>query len=256
MALIEIAHLTKLFSPARTFGDWLRAPLRRSAPVVALDDVSLTIEAGELVCLMGSNGAGKTTLLKILAGLLLPAHGTIRIHGVDQRANRMRLAAQVGFGTAELPGFYDRLTGRQNLEFFATLYGLSSSVMKRRIWEVGELLEMTSLDQRYQEYSSGAKQRVLLARVLLHDPSILLLDEPTKSLDPLQTERVHALLQGPLRRMGKTILLATHQVWEAEALGGRIALLRRGVIRACATADQLKSGGSLQTAIKQLCGPG
>jgi len=253
MPTIVLEQLTKVFHAARSFGAWLRRPWQRGEPVLALDEVSLTVEAGELLCLMGSNGAGKTTLMKILAGVVLPTSGRALIDGYDvTRASRL-LRAHIGFAAADPAGFYDRLTGRQNLAFFASLHGLPGAQARGRIDELLSLLELDMPDQFYQEYSSGTKQRLALARALLHQPSLLLLDEPTRSLDPLQTERVHALLRGRLRRQGVTIVLATHQVWEAEALADRVAVLHHGAIQACGTPHELKGRGTLADAVKQWC---
>lgn len=254
MALIEIQQLTKVFYPARPFADWCRAPWQRGQPVIALEHVSLTIEQGELFCLMGSNGAGKTTLLKILVGLVLPTSGTVLINGHEIQRNSHRVKSQIGFASGDRPGFYDRLTGRQNLEFFASLYGLFQRVARRRIDELLELLAIEAPDQQYQEYSAGMKQRLLLARALLHDPPMLLLDEPTKSLDPVQTTTLHEFMKNRLHRdMGKTILFTTHQVWEAERLAQRIAVLRQGMIRVCSTPDELRRQGDVKSLIERLC---
>lgn len=228
---IEVRGLTKVFYPARPFGAWLRAPWRRGEPIRALDDVSLTIERGELLCLMGPNGAGKTTLLRILAQLLLPTGGVARVNGQDVQRTNCRLRSQIGFASSERPGFYDQLTGRQNLEFFASLYGLSRAAAKARIGELLERFGIDAPDRQYQEYSAGIKQRLLLARTLLHDPPILLLDEPTKSLDAGQTATLHQFIRRQLHdAQGKTILFTTHQVWEAEQLAQRITTLSRGAL--------------------------
>lgn len=246
MALVEISHLTKVFYPARPFGAWLRAPWRQGPPVVALQDVSLTIEPGELLCLMGPNGAGKTTLLKTLVGLVLPTSGEARVldhpvrHPLPARAR-----ARIGFASSERPGFYDQLTGRQNLAFFARLYGLGRATAARRIDELCGQFGLEAPDRQYQEYPAGMKQRLLLARALLHDPPLLLLDEPARSLDPAQTDKLHAFLREQCRRKGKTVLLTTHQVWEAERLAGRIAVLSRGALQACGTREELARAGGL-----------
>lgn len=237
MPAVELRQLTKVFSGVK-----------------ALEGVSLTIERGELVCLMGPNGAGKTTLLKLLVDLLLPTSGAVLIDGRDVRRHGRWVKTQVGFASSDRPGFYDRLTGRQNLEFFAALYGLSRAAARRRIDELLALVGIDSPGRQYQEYSAGIKQRLLLARALLHDPSILLLDEPTKSLDPLQIIRLHTLLKDQLQqRRGKTILFTTHQVGEAEQLGGRIAILHQGTIRACGTINEIAVGGDLRAAIQRVC---
>lgn len=231
MAPIEISHLTKVFYPARPFGAWLRAPWHRGEALTALREVSLTVERGELVCLMGPNGAGKTTLLKILAQLLLPTAGAARIDGQDVQRTTPRLRSQIGFASSERPGFYDQLTGRQNLAFFASLYGLSRSAANTRIGALCERFGIEAPNRQYQEYSAGIKQRLLLAKTLLHDPPVLLLDEPTKSLDAAQTATLHRFITRHLHEaQGKTILFTTHQVWEAEALAQRIATLSRGAL--------------------------
>ena len=221
---------------------------------MALNDVSLSIERGELVCLMGSNGAGKTTVLKILAGLLLPTSGTVLIDGQDVRRFSARLRSQVGFASSDRPGFYDQLTGRHNLAFFAALCGLSTKQAGRRIDELLELLDIAVVDQPYQACSAGMKQRLLLARALLHDPPILFFDEPTKSLDPIQAEHVRVLLKDRFARMGKTLFLTSHVAAEAERFAGRVAVLHQGVLKACGALDDISAGETLQAALKRLCG--
>ncbi|MBI3088572.1 MAG: ABC transporter ATP-binding protein [Candidatus Omnitrophica bacterium] len=237
MPAVELRQLTKVFSGVK-----------------ALEGVSLTIERGELVCLMGPNGAGKTTLLKILAGLLLPTSGTAFLDGHDVRRSTPARRAQIGFASSDRPGFYDRLTGRQNLEFFAALYGLSRAAARRRIGELLALFGVGSPDRPYQECSAGAKQRLLLARALLHDPPVLLLDEPMKSLDPIQITELHRLLKDRFQhRQGKTILFTTHQVEEAAQLAGRVAILHQGSIRACGSVAEIAAGGDLRAAMQRLC---
>ena len=254
MALIDIVHLTKVFYPARPFGAWLRAPWRIGQPVTALNDVSLTIEHGELCCLMGSNGAGKTTLLKVLAGLVLPTSGIILVSGTSVQRSTPQLRSRIGFASSDRPGFYDRLTGRQNLGFFAGLHGLSARAAAARIEELREWLALEALDRHYQEYSAGMRQRLLLARALLHDPPILLLDEPTKSLDPAQSDALQTLIADCLHRAQRTtILLTTHRPEEARRLGGRVAVLHQGSLRACGTVGEVAGGGEFGDAVRALC---
>jgi ABC-2 type transport system ATP-binding protein len=255
MPILVLEQLTKVFHAARSFGAWLRRPWQRGEPVLALDEVSLTVQAGELLCLMGSNGAGKTTLMKILAGVVLPTDGRALIDGYDVTRAPRELRARIGYAAADPAGFYDRMTGRQNLAFFASLQSVPRAQAQGRIDELLSLLELDMPDQLYQEYSSGTKQRLALARALLHQPSLLLLDEPTRSLDPVQTERVHGLLRGRLRRQGVTVVLATHQAWEAEVLADRVAVLHHGEIQVCGTPRELSGGpGGFGASVKQWCG--
>ena len=218
MAFIEIQHLTKTF---------------RS--VTALQDVSLEMPRGELLCLTGANGAGKTTLLKIVAGLVLPSSGVVRIDGQDATRAGPHLRSRIGYAAGERPGFYDRLTGRENLEFFAALRSLHGAEARRRIDGWLELFEMTTPDRPYQELSTGMKQRLLLARTLLHNPSVLLLDEPTKSLDPAHAQRLPRLLKERCGRgQGTTVIMATHQLPESREFADRIVALRDGRLQAAA----------------------
>jgi len=254
MPRLEIRGLTKVFYPTRPIAAWIRHPWRRGQPLIALERIALTIEPGELFCIMGSNGAGKTTLLRILATLLLPTSGTVRLDGQGIERRTAWIRSQIGFVPGERFGFYDQLTGWQNLKFFAALYGLSFRQATRRVDEVVELVDLQAPHQQFQEYSTGMKQRFLLARALLHDPPLLLLDEPTKSLDPVQTEKFHTMIKDQLnRQMKKTILFTTHQVWEAEALGQRMAILHRGSLVASGTVDQVAQGRDLAAVIQQVC---
>ena len=223
-------------------------------PVEALCGVTLSVERGEFFGLFGPNGAGKSTLIRCLTTLIIPTGGQATVMGFDVLSQADKVRQNIGLVFANENSFYGRLTGRQNLEFFAALYGLSRAASRRRIEELLALFGIGSPDRQYQECSAGAKQRLLLARALLHDPPVLLLDEPAKSLDPLQIARLHALLQGELqRRQGKTILFTTHQVEEAAQLAGRAAILHRGTIRACGTIQEIAIGGDLRTAMQRMC---
>ncbi len=215
---IEVRQLTKQFPSPK-------------GVVCALKQVTLQVAQGEIVSIMGSNGAGKSTLLRILAGLLLPTQGTVHIDGINAAEAPAIFRKQIGFAAGERPGFYDRLTGRQNLDFFAALHGLFGNAGKHRIHEVLEQTAVASPDQPYQELSTGMKQRLLLARTLLHDPALLLLDEPTRSLDPAEAERFHQLIRR-LQGRGKTIIFTTHQRQEAESASGRLVTLNHGCIEA------------------------
>ncbi|MFQ5803672.1 MAG: ABC transporter ATP-binding protein, partial [Candidatus Methylomirabilales bacterium] len=168
---IETHNLTKVFK-------------KRWGPgAVAVDGVNLSVPAGSVLAILGPNGAGKTTLLRILAGLVLPSAGHAKICGLHVVQGEARAKGLVGISLGDDRSLYARLSGRRNLEFFAALYGMSRREARERIDELGNLLEIP-FDQSVQASSSGIRQRILIARALLHDPAVLLLDEPTKSLDP------------------------------------------------------------------------
>jgi ABC-2 type transport system ATP-binding protein len=196
---------------------------RRFGERLALDDVSFTLEPGEIFALLGPNGAGKTTTLRILAGLIAPTTGSVEIDGQrmgPQSAPQLR--ARIGFLT-EAPGLWDRLTVRDNLLVYARMYGLPSP--GRVVDEALERFEIRDRgDDRAAQLSKGLKQRVALARCLLHDPRIALLDEPTSGLDPASAREVRDLVLR-LRAQGRTILLCTHNLDEVDRVADRVAVL-------------------------------
>jgi ABC-2 type transport system ATP-binding protein len=211
---------------------------RRFGDRLAVDDVSFTLEPGEIFALLGPNGAGKTTTLRILAGLIAPTTGSVEIDGQrmgPQSAPQLR--ARIGFLT-EAPGLWDRLTVRDNLLVYARMYGLPSPLKV-----VDEALERFEIrdrgDDRAAQLSKGLKQRVALARSLLHDPRIAMLDEPTSGLDPASAREVRDLVLS-LRAQGRTILLCTHNLDEVERVADRVAVLSRRLI-AIGTPASLRS---------------
>jgi len=236
---IETFALTKRFAKTKGLRDLLPAP-RSRAEVVAVDRVDLAVEEGELFGLLGPNGAGKTTLIKLLCTLIVPTSGTARVNGYDLREEG-RIKASVGLVTGDERSFYWRLSGRQNLEFFASLHGLSPRQGRRKVEEVLELMGLKEVaDERFQTYSTGMRQRLSLARGLLNDPKVLFLDEPTKSLDPTATRHLHDFIKSELvGRRGVTVFLTTHRLEEAEQLCDRIAIMDKGHIRACGTIVEL-----------------
>ena len=236
---IETFALTKRFVKTKGLRDLLLTP-RSRAEVVAVDRVNLAVEEGELFGLLGPNGAGKTTLIKLLCTLIAPTSGTARVNGYDLREEG-RVKASVGLVTGDERSFYWRLSGRQNLEFFASLHGLSPRQGRRKVEEVLELMGLEEVaDERFQTYSTGMRQRLSLARGLLNDPKVLFLDEPTKSLDPRATRHLHDFIKGELvGRRGVTVFLTTHRPEEAEQLCDRIAIMDKGRIRACGTIAEL-----------------
>jgi ABC-2 type transport system ATP-binding protein len=195
---------------------------------VVVDRVTFTVERGETVALLGPNGAGKTTTLRMLAGLIAATAGTVTIDGVPMnRSTGTALRRRIGFLT-EAPGLWDRLTVRENLALYGSLYGLDD--WERRAAPLLDILNLAAhLDLRAAELSKGMRQKVALTRALLHDPDILLLDEPTSGLDPEVTRGVRELLAGR-RARGSSILLSTHNLAEAERVADRVAVLQERLL--------------------------
>lgn len=232
---IEVSHLR------RTFKSHVGVIRRTEKEIVAVEDVSFEIQEGELFGLLGPNGAGKTTTVKMLATLLIPTGGSASVKGFDvvNRADEVR--KRIGFIFGGERGLYWRLSGIDNLRYFASLYSIDPNVTKKRI---PFLLEMVGLngrgDEKVQGYSRGMKQRLHVARTLLHDPDVLFLDEPTLGLDPVGAREFRQVILD-LQSEKKTILLTTHYMFEADALCDRIAVINHGCIIALDTPGGLKA---------------
>ncbi len=237
---IRVANLTKRFSRTSGFRDLL--PFRERQWVTAVQGVSLDIEEGEFFGLLGPNGAGKTTLIKLLCCLILPNSGTAQVLGYDILGQEPMVKKLVGLVSAEERSFYWRLTGRQNLEFYASLYHLSRQQAEARI---DELLNLVGLDGdgdiRFQNYSTGMRQKLAVARGLLSEPRVLFVDEPTRSLDPVSAQAVRRFLKEKVAGAGKTVVLATHNMNEAEQLCDRLAIMDHGRITAMGSVQELRS---------------
>lgn len=234
MSVVEVSHLRRVYRA--TIGTFRR----RTKEIVAVDDISFDVRRGELFGLLGPNGAGKTTTVKMLTTLLVPTAGTARVLGRDVVQNAAPIRARIGFVLGGERGLYTRLSAIDNLRYFASLYHLDPDESKRRI---PYLLELVGLDGRGDEkvegYSRGMKQRVHLARMLLHDPELLFLDEPTIGLDPVGALEIRQVVRNLLSEQ-KTILLTTHYMFEADELCQRIAVIDQGRIIALDTPDGLK----------------
>lgn len=198
-----------------------------------LKSINLGVEPGTVLTIVGSNGAGKTTLLKMAASLVAPSAGRVLIHGGDAARSGAKVKCMIGFAPSEERSFYWRLTGRQNLRFFATLYGLGGKEAEGRI---DRLLDAAGLDAKgdtaFREYSAGMKQALGIARAMLHDPPVLLLDEPTRSLSPDAAGRMRKLIRRKAEEEGKCVLMAAHDFQDLERPTDRIAVLHNGEIRA------------------------
>ena len=215
--------------------------------VHALQDVTLTIGHGEFFGLFGPNGAGKTTLIRILSTLIIPTSGTASVHGFDVVRDSDRVRASIGLVFSNENSFYGRLTGRQNLEFFAALQNLSAKDTRRRAAELLDFFGLASAaDKPMQSYSTGMRQKLNVARTLLHNPPVIFLDEPTKGMDVLAAEALRSLLRTELvGRQGKTVLLTTHDLQEMEVLCDRVGILEAGRLRAIgAPADLIREANT------------
>lgn len=231
---VEIEHLRRVYKS--TIGV-LR---RKTKEVVAVDDISFGVEPGELFGLLGPNGAGKTTTVKMLTTLLIPTAGTAHILGYDVVRQAEQVRPRIGFILGGERGLYWRLSGADNLRYFASLYQIDPAVSDKRI---PYLLELVGLNERDKEkvegYSRGMKQRLHIARTLLNDPQVLFLDEPTIGLDPVAARDIRNVVRD-LHNEKKTILLTTHYMFEADELCERIAVINSGRIVALDTPTALK----------------
>lgn len=241
MSAISIRNLSKTYPVSfRRLRAFFRRPVKE--PVEALRDVSFEVETGEIFGLIGRNGAGKTTLTKIVATLVQPTTGSVSVRGHDSVEQDELVRREIGLSTAEERSFYWRLTAEQNLMFFARLHGLSDRFAKQRIRDLFAKLELEEVARRrFGEMSTGNKQRLAVARAMLSSPPVLLLDEPTRSLDPLAASNMRALIKSLAEQDPPvTILLTSHNLAEVETLCVRVAIISRGSIRALDTPRNLR----------------
>lgn len=231
---IEASGLRKAFSRHR---GWLR---RERTEHVALEGLDLTVEKGQLFGLLGPNGAGKTTTTKILTTLLLPSAGTAHVLGLDVAKQTKALRKRIGFVFGGERGLYWRLSGLDNLRYFADLYQLEPAVSNRRIAELLGVLGLAGREHdRVEQYSRGMKQRLHIARGLLNDPEVLFLDEPTIGIDPVGARELRLLLRS-LVESGTTIFLTTHYMFEADEICDSLAVITQGRLVAAGTPGSLK----------------
>jgi ABC-2 type transport system ATP-binding protein len=222
---------------------------RQFGQVVAVDDLSLSVPDGMILALLGPNGAGKTTTVRMLAGLLAPSAGDAIVAGCDVRADPAGVRARVGLVT-DSPGLHDQMTPTAYLDFFGRVYGLDAHVRRRRVNELLSLFDLERVaTKRMAGFSRGMQQKVALARALLHEPTVVFLDEPTAGLDPLAVRMVRDLIVG-LKQARRSIVLCTHDLDEAERLADTVTILRRGRSVASDTPAALRAGASLETLIR------
>jgi len=244
MAAIEARELRRTY---RTSTGVFR---RRALEVEAVRGVSFEVAEGELFGLLGPNGAGKTTTIKMLITLLIPTAGTARVLGYDVVKNAREVRKRIGYVFGGERGLYDRLSAADNLRYFAELYSVPPREQKGRIAELLDLVGLTGREkERVEGFSRGMKQRLHIARGLLHDPPVVFLDEPTIGLDPVGARELRATIAS-LVESGKTVLLTTHYMFEADALCDRIAVIAKGQIVGEGTPADLKAVVADQTVIE------
>lgn len=227
-ALVEVVELSKVYEPTPA---WMRALVRSSIaePVHALDGVSLRIGAGEICAVIGPNGAGKSTLFRILTGLTTPTAGSVRVLGMDPETEAHRIRRYVGFMPAEDRTLFLRHTGRENLRFHGRLQGLSENEMPERIDAVLDLVGLhDARDRTGFALSSGMRARLMLARAILHEPRVLILDEPTGAVDPLSAHEFLDLIVKLTVERGLATLISSHRLEEIDVLRDNVLLLDQG----------------------------
>ncbi len=232
--MIEIRNLTKKYGA-----------------FTAVDDISLSVSPGEIYGFLGPNGAGKTTTIRILAGLSLPTSGVVRIAGYDVGSNGARTKSIVGY-VPDRPYLYEKLTGRELLQFVVNLYGREWRDCESRAMDLLRYFDIADwTDARIENLSHGMKQKLVIVAALVHDPSVLVIDEPMVGLDALAQKQVKTLLRRLVTEQ-KTIFLTTHTMSVAEAVCDRIGILHRGKIIATGTTTELRSNRALEDVFLEL----
>jgi ABC-2 type transport system ATP-binding protein len=231
---ITIHNLSRVYSTTTGIFKKTKKEIR------ALNQINLEVQPGELFGLLGPNGAGKTTLTRILATALLPTAGEAKVFGLDVVKDAKQIRPRIGIVFGGDRGLYWRLSGYDNLDYFATLYNLPTEISRQRIPEMLELVGLADrADERVEGYSRGMKQRLHIARSLLHDPELLFLDEPTIGLDPVAAREQRKVIQN-LKTAGKTIFLTSHYMFEVDELCDKVAILKQGSILVSDTPASLK----------------
>lgn len=245
---LSVENVEKYFPPASSGWRAVLDPISRLT-VPALRGISFDVAEGEVLALVGANGAGKSTLLRILTTLLVPTRGRARVRGFDTAAEPAKVRLQIGYHTGGDSCFYSRLSARENLLLFAGLNNLTGAAAARRIDELAGLFGFGELlDRQVRALSTGNVHRLGLARAMLHRPSVLILDEPTRSLDPLAAAEFRRfILQDIVGAHGATLIFASHTLAEVEQLAGRVAVLDGGRLLAFDTPAALKSATGAST---------
>ncbi len=225
--MIKVEHLSKTF------------PKKDGSLFYAVNDISFEAKNSEIVCLLGVNGAGKTTTMRILSTVFQPSSGTASINGFDIRTQADKVRANLGFLSGDT-GLYNRLRSREFIQYFGRLYGTDDTTINKRIEEMAELLDMKEfLDKKIEFLSTGMKQKVSIVRSIIHDPPVMIFDEPTAGLDILTARNIVAFIR-QCKQRGKCVLFSTHIMREAERLADKIVMIHRGKILAEGTLEDLR----------------
>ena len=228
----------------------------KAAPVVALDGVSLKVGQGEVFGVLGPNGAGKTTMIRILSTLLLPTGGWAKVMGFDVEHEPEKVRHVINMASGAEKAGYDFISAKRNLWFFSQLYGMPSQSAERKIDELSEMLGLTKyLDRKFYALSTGYRQRATIARAFVNDPKVVFLDEPTIGLDVMTARTIREFLKGEARRNGRTIMLASHNMAEVDAICDRVAIIDRGKILAEGTPEELKRSLGVPALVMEVSPP-
>lgn len=213
----------------------------KESPVVALDGVALKVYEGEVFGVLGPNGAGKTTMIRILSTLLLPSSGWAKVMGFDVATEAEKVRRVINMASGAEKAGYDFISAKRNLWFFSQLYGIPNELAEKRIAELSEMLGLTKyLERKFYALSTGYRQRATIARAFVNDPKVVFLDEPTIGLDVMTALSIREFLRAQAKEAGRTIILATHNMAEVEAICDRVAIIDKGRIIASGTPDSLK----------------
>jgi len=230
----------------------LSALTKRSGSFTAVDALELTVPRGELFGFLGPNGAGKTTTLRMIAGIIRPSSGSVRVAGIDVVANPVAAKARLGY-IPDRPFIYEKLTGSEFIRFVAGLYGQEGDAIERRGRELLALFDLEEWrDELVESYSHGMRQKLIISSAFVHRPKVIVVDEPMVGLDPKAAKILKELFREYTNR-GNTIMMSTHTLEVAEAMCDRIGIIKGGKIRACGTMDELRSGeGGSESALEDI----
>ena len=250
--VIEVHNINKSFRVQRPLMSWILSGFSRQKRIQALENVSFTVTGAQILAVAGPNGAGKTTLLRILADLLEPEGGSVRLCGHNMNGGMTQIRRRIGYISSDERSFFWRLSGRQNLEFFASLYRMSRKRTGKRIDEMLELFGLKrKSEQLFRDYSAGTRKKFAIIRGLLHEPKILLLDEVTNSLDCDSASLVKHLIRSYISKdQNRAAVWSTHRTEEIREICDRLLTIDQGRVRKCCQAHEIEAGQSGQKQLK------